>query len=70
VPHYAYVLPAISETLEVAWRHPLSGCLYYIALLMRKSITYEYAREITENIVGFFNILLEWETKGRSNLSS
>jgi hypothetical protein len=39
VPHYAYVLPAISETLEVAWRHPLPGCLYCIALLMWKSIT-------------------------------
>jgi hypothetical protein len=36
--HASDALPEILENREVAWRHPLSGCLYYIALLMRKSI--------------------------------
>jgi glycerate-2-kinase/FAD/FMN-containing dehydrogenase/Fe-S oxidoreductase len=54
VPHYAYVLPAISETLEVAWRHPLSGCLYYIALLMRKSIVNILGDRITAGILNVY----------------
>jgi hypothetical protein len=35
-----------------------------------RELTYEDARQVTENVVGFFQILVEWEKKEKSKIFS